>query len=218
MDWTAPVDAYCERLSPGLWAEPINAVTNLGFVLAALWLWPRVRGVPLARALCGILAAIGIGSGLFHTFAQPWAGLLDVAPILGFILVYVFAAHRDVWGQPAWLAAVCAALFVPYAALTAPIFGLIPGLGGSAAYAPVPLLIAGHAWALRARAPQLARGMALGAALLVLSITLRALDAPLCDVWPMGTHFGWHLLNAAMLGWMIWIYARHMLAGARPRG
>jgi len=36
---------------------------------------------------------------------------------------------------------------------------------------------------------------------------------------PMGTHFLWHLLNAAMLGWMIEVYARHIrartLEGAR---
>jgi hypothetical protein len=26
-----PIDAYCERLGPGLWAEPLNALTNLAF-------------------------------------------------------------------------------------------------------------------------------------------------------------------------------------------
>jgi hypothetical protein len=31
-----PIDAYCERLGPGLWAEPLNALTNLAFIVAAL--------------------------------------------------------------------------------------------------------------------------------------------------------------------------------------
>ena len=41
MAWTDPIDAYCERLGPGFWAEPLNAWTNLAFLLAAL-LAPRL--------------------------------------------------------------------------------------------------------------------------------------------------------------------------------
>lgn len=32
-----PVDLYCERTEPELWAEPANALTNLAFVAAGLW-------------------------------------------------------------------------------------------------------------------------------------------------------------------------------------
>ncbi len=32
------IDLYCERLGPGLWAEPLNAVTNLAFILAGILL------------------------------------------------------------------------------------------------------------------------------------------------------------------------------------
>jgi hypothetical protein len=35
MDWVSPVDMYCERLRPGLWAEPVKALTTLSFLLAA---------------------------------------------------------------------------------------------------------------------------------------------------------------------------------------
>ena len=44
-EWTGqrPVDDYCERLGPGLWAEPLNLVTNLAFLIAAI-LWRRCRG------------------------------------------------------------------------------------------------------------------------------------------------------------------------------
>jgi len=37
MDWFAPIDAYCERLGPGLLAEPLNALSNAAFFIAALW-------------------------------------------------------------------------------------------------------------------------------------------------------------------------------------
>ena len=75
MEWTRYVDGYCERMGPEYWAEPINAITNLAFVLAALVMWRRARGVPLARALCVVLGLIGIGSYLFHTHAQVWAAM-----------------------------------------------------------------------------------------------------------------------------------------------
>ncbi len=217
MEWGRAVDAYCERGGPDYWAEPVNALTNLAFVIAAAVMWPRVRGVPLARLLCAVLAVIGIGSWLFHTHAQAWAGLADTVPILIFVLIYIFAAHRDYWRQSTGRAFAATLLFFPYAALTVPLFRLLPGLGSSAAYAPVPLLIAIHGVLLRRRAPATARGLGIGAALLTVSITFRSLDEPLCALWPLGTHFVWHLLNATMLGWMIEVYRRHMLADGSPR-
>ena len=214
MAWNDSVDAYCERTGPELWSEPLNAATNLAFVLVALWLWPRMRGLPLGRAMCVALAVIGLGSGLFHTLATRWAGLADVLPILGFILLYVFAASRDFLGLRPWAAGVAVLGFFPYAAALVPLFRLVPGLGSSAGYAPVPLLILGYAALLRRRAPATARGLTLGAGLLVLSLAARTADGPLCPSLPFGTHFLWHLLNAAMLGTMIAVYRRHMLASA----
>ncbi|SPF78354.1 hypothetical protein [Pseudoprimorskyibacter insulae] len=201
MNWTEAVDGYCERLGPGLFDEPLNAATNLAFIAVAVWLWPQCRGV--ARVLCAILFAIGTGSLLFHTFAQPWAGVLDVAPIALFILVYIFAATRDFLGQNKWVSAAAVLAFFPFAALTAPILGRIPGLESSAAYTPVPLLIAIYAGVLWRRDRDTARRLATGAGLLCVSIGFRALDMPMCGALPIGTHFLWHCLNAAMLGWMI---------------
>lgn len=213
MDWFRAVDGYCERLDATFWSEPVNAVTNLGFVLMALWLWPRVRGVLGARVLCGVLAMIGIGSWLFHTHAQVWAGLLDVAPIAGFVFFYIYLANRSYWGWSRAISAGGLVLFVPYAAIVVWGLGDLPVVGGSALYISVAVLIALYAAALRRRLPEVARGLAIGAGLLFLSITFRAVDGPLCELWSIGTHFLWHLLNAVMLGWMIVVYHRHMVAG-----
>ena len=68
------------------------------------------------------------------------------------------------------------------------------------------------------KSSQTASGMALGAAILVVSLTFRTLDGPLCAAVPLGTHFLWHILNAVMLGWMIEVWRRHMLAKARSPG
>lgn len=211
MDWFAPVDAYCERTGPDYWSEPINALTNLAFLLAAVLIWRRLQGPGLAmgRLMAGVLFVIGIGSWLFHTHANPLTSLMDVVPIVAFILLYVFAATRDYFGARPWVAAVVTAGFIPYAALTVPLFQQVPGLGSSASYAPVPLLIAVYALLLRRRLPQVARGLAIGAGLLVVSLTFRTLDQASCAVLPIGTHFMWHILNAIMLAWMIEVWRRH---------
>jgi len=210
--WLAPVDGYCERTGPEYWSEPVNALTNLAFVLAAVVVWPRLRGRPTGQVMAATLAVIGVGSWLFHTHANRLTGLMDVLPILAFILIYVFAATRDFLGARPLVAGGAVLAFFPYAAATVPLFAMVPGLGSSAGYAPVPVLILAYAFALRRRAPDTARGLAIGAGLLVLSLVFRTLDQPLCGALPMGTHFLWHILNAIMLGWMIEVWRRHVAA------
>ena len=216
MDWTTPIDGYCERLDATFWAEPVNALTNAAFLVAAVVMAVRLRGarLPLAWALVGWLAATGIGSFLFHTFARPWAGMLDTLPILMFILTGLYGATRGFLGTSWKVAGLVTAGFFPFAAVTVPLFRLIPGLGDSAGYAPVPALMLIYAGLLWHRARGTARGLLLTAALLSTSIAFRALDAPLCGVFPLGTHFLWHLINAVMLAAMIEVYRRHMLRAA----
>jgi len=218
------IDGYCERMDPGYWAEPINAVTNAAFLIAAFVMWRRVRGqdMPLAVALCTILAAIGIGSYLFHTHAQVWAAIADVVPIALFSLLYIFVANRAYWKLPLWGAMALTLAYIPYSALLTPLFEALPFFSISSFYWPLPLLIGAYALLLRSRAPQTARGLAIGAGILVVSLTFRSLDEPLCAGLPWGTHYMWHILNGIMLGWMIEVYRRHVvrerLAGAAAGG
>ena len=215
MEMLREIDGFCERLGPGYWAEPVNAVTNAAFVLAALWMWRRSAGVPMARSLAVVLFAIGVGSYLFHTHAQVWAAIADVVPIAVFILLYLFAVNRDVWGMPLWAALLGTVLFLPYAAVTIPLWQPVPVYGVSAGYMPVPTLILIYAALLWSRWPQVARGFVIGAGILLLSLTARSVDETLCAQLPLGTHFAWHILNGIMLGWMIEVYRRHALEGGR---
>ncbi|GAA3853158.1 ceramidase domain-containing protein [Celeribacter arenosi] len=217
MDWTAQIDSYCERVDFTFWSEPANAVTNAAFLIAALFVWPMAKLLPGARALAIILFLIGLGSFAFHTTATRWGAMADSLPILAFILTYIFLASRDFFGLAGWRPYVLTLGFIPFAAVFTPIFAWV-GMGSSAAYAPVPLLIFIYAFLLRHSAPQTARGLAIGAATLCVSIGFRMLDAPICGVFPLGTHFLWHLLNAVMLAHMIRVYGAHMLEGRATLG
>jgi hypothetical protein len=214
------IDGYCERVDPSYWAEPVNAVTNAAFLIAAFVMWRRVRGqgIPLATALCGLLGAIGVGSYLFHTHGQVWAAIADVVPIVLFSLTYIYAANRDFWGLRPVVAGIGALGYLPYSALLTPVFAALPFFGVSSFYWPLPVLILAYAIGLRTRAPATARGLAIGAGLLCVSLTFRSLDMTVCDTIPLGTHFLWHILNGILLGWMIEVYRRHMLAGPVRHG
>lgn len=199
-----PIDAYCERLSPAFWAEPVNAVTNAAFLLAALVVWGRTRGDAGARALAVVLALIGVGSFLFHTVAVRWSALADVLPILAFILLYLFLATRRFFGAPLWAGLLAVLAFVPVSAGTAwasrAAFG---SLNGSEGYLGTLLLILAYGAALLPRDAATGGRLLAGGVILALSLTARSLDAALCEAVPIGTHFLWHLLNGLLLGWMI---------------
>ena len=187
-------------------SAPVKAVKNLAFLVAAFWMWQAARGVPAARLLAAVLAAIGVGSWLFHTHATVWAAILDTTPIAVFVLVYLYLINRDGWGLGTWPALGVTALFFPYAAAAGWALGQLPYLREAAGYGPLPILIAAYALAFLRRDPPLARGLLLGAGILTLSLTFRTVDEAVCMAFPLGTHFLWHLLNATMLGWMIHVY------------
>ncbi len=213
MDLSKPIDIYCERLDIGVWAEPINALTNAAFILAAIFMWLRCKNLVEGRILSLILFSIGCGSFLFHTFAETWAAILDVTAILIFILTYIFLANRRflVWSKMVSLIGVI--LFLPYQLLFASILSNVQFFGSSVQYIPVAILIFIYSGLLRKSDPNLSRGLFIGASILGLSIIFRTIDEPFCSILSVGTHFVWHILNAIMLSWMIEILRRHMLAG-----
>jgi hypothetical protein len=236
MDRIGKIFAYCERgLDPTFWAEPLNALSNLGFILAGvlalreLAARPRGEAKAFRYALVGLVFTIGIGSFLFHTYAEPWAATADVGPIGLFMLTYfAYALYRYV-GLPLWMIPPALAGFA-YAiskgmqlqcwrgqvgfALPVPAFENTSCLNGSIGYLPalaVMLLIGGVLAARRhPTAPYV-----LGASLVfMVSLTFRTVDRLWCqDIAfagrAIGTHFLWHLLNSATLYLLLLAAVRH---------
>ena len=207
------IDGYCERLEPGLWAEPWNAVTNLAFIVAAaiMFMNPDTRRYPITVALCVLLFAIGVGSGLFHTFATRLTAIADVTPIALFVLTYLYAANRYFMRLRPLYAFGVTLLFFPYEWLVATaISAVMPWIGGSTAYVPIALLIFIYGFLVRRRLKRVSTQLVIGASLLSVSIFFRWLDDPICGAVPLGTHFLWHILNAVMLAWMIRALTQHL--------
>lgn len=212
MSWRDKVYIYCERgTDPAFWAEPLNAVSNAAFIVAALVAIHHLRtrrdidrGTDV-WLLAALVFVIGVGSFLFHTFAEVWAEQADVWPITLFILSFLYVALRTFAGAPWWLAILLVIAFVPLAQLTA---GLRceggPCLNGSIAYMPAFAVLAIFAPLLSLKQHPSARWLWLALAVFAVSLTFRTIDMPYCaaltaDGRAIGTHFLWHILNGTLL-------------------
>lgn len=215
------IDTYCERTAPGLWSEPLNAVTNLGFILAAvmaLRLWRRQPHLTWRNSwdlllLITLLFAIGIGSGLWHTFASPWAMSADTLPILLFINVYLLSFLVRLAGLR-WLGTFAFFMLFHLANRAMAMLFTRDFLNGSIFYGPAWATLLILASVLAARRHRAARGVAIAAAVFTVSLAFRTIDKMICPVFPLGTHLLWHACNAAVL----YLLVAALIRGATPRG
>ncbi|QGM98858.1 ceramidase domain-containing protein [Methylocystis parvus] len=203
MNWQEPVIDYCERLDGRFWSEPLNAVSNGAFLIAAAAAFTllRKRGNtdPPAAALVAVTAVVGLGSFVFHTVATRGAMLLDVIPIAIFIYGYFLLALRRFFGLGVVAAA---AVTLSFGLVSALVDRNVSGLNGSVAYLPALAALTCFAALLWRGRPETARGLAGAAAIFLVSLTFRTVDRDICSLAPTGTHFVWHLLNACVL-WLL---------------
>jgi hypothetical protein len=216
---------YCERgTSEVLLAEPFNAASNAGFLLAALaglvLLLRRPAGERGADQflLIGLVFLVGLGSLAFHLYASRGTELADVVPISVFMLVYLgFALNRLLGVPPGWTVLLLIG-FTAIVALTmqlkcwsgaigipaTDVPGAAPCLNGSMFYLPALLAMLIVGAMLRERGHKAGPYILWAALVFAISVTLRSLDLALCDAYTLagrkvGTHFAWHLLNALAL-------------------
>lgn len=216
---------YCERgTSEALWVEPINALSNFAFLLAALvglqlTLWrPAEERTADNFLLPALVFLMGLVSLAFHVYADQGTELADIVPITVFTLVYLGFALNRFLGVPPGFTVLAVIGFAAILALTgqvqcsdsavgfaAPAMqGAKPCLNGSIFYLPALAALIVIGLLLHERRHKAAPWLLWAAALFAISITLRSLDLALCDKVliegrKVGTHFAWHLLNALAL-------------------
>ncbi|MFD6249283.1 ceramidase domain-containing protein [Streptomyces roseolus] len=206
------VDQYCERVSTAFWAEPVNALSNLSFAVAAWAIWrmlvrhragPAGRKAPLSIAFTVPLAAsISLGSFAFHTLGTRWAQVLDVAPIALFVLWFLGSYLHWFHGLSRRRAFLGVVAFIAFlAAFIAVVGPYVPNRSGT--YVPVLLLLAALTVVLRtSRDPGLrvhAGTFGLATVSFTGALLARTADESVCSDFPVGTHFLWHLLDGLVV-------------------
>lgn len=195
------LDFYCERTGPEFWSEPLNALTNISFILAGVFVMRQCFRYKLWDAhmvlLCVLVLCIGVGSFLFHTFATRWAAIADVVPILLFQLVFLYAYSRTYidWGR-------IRSIILPIGFVVASfLIGLLPSewSNGSLSYGASVLFLFGVLIYHSINHKKGKKFLAAAACVFPISLTLRTIDEWICEYFPIGTHFLWHLLNGLVL-------------------
>ena len=219
---------FCEALSASWIKQPANTWSNLGFVVAGLWmasyasaglqgklsagnLFTRSRSMPVAYA--ALVIFIGPGSMALHGSGHAWGHTVDVLAMLIYIMFPIAWSATRLFGGAERLfwriyLPLTVALAVPHA------FGILP-LSGIALYAVlIPTALALEA-SLHLRRPICNRrlGFMLGAAgcfaIALLFWGLSLSDAPLCDPASLVQgHAVWHLLCAAATVLVFLAYAK----------
>ena len=209
----APVDLYCERLEPGFWAEPWNALTNFSFLFAgAFGFWlsgklaSRAASARWMQALSANAMIIGVGSFLFHTFANRWSQTADVVPISIFMCLYLAFALDRVLQLKRWQTVGFVVLFFISGLVAPRVGGNL--LNGSVGYFPawMALAIVGHF--TKTKDWRVAKLFLAAMGVFALSLGFRVIDLSLCGRLPLGTHFLWHTFNGLLIA--ILLYAGYV--------
>ena len=220
----ALLQMYRERSGdPSFWAEPLNALSNASFVIAAALALElaisRQALKPSTLALILLAGAIGCGSFLFHTVPSYHTMWLDIIPIALFQVLFLWLISRKLLSTSNWMTAGIVTAVVGSS------FALMPihhPLNGSLFYMPsfLSMIVFSALWAKRSTAePYL---LCVTTCVFALAITARSMDwiVP----WPFGSHFLWHLLNGIVVYTTLrtWIHTTsnkevHRVSSSLPR-
>lgn len=215
--WTEHIDIYCERLDTSFWAEPLNALTNISFIFAsfmAIYIH-RKNSLknPIFLFLAFYVSLIGVGSFLFHTFANTWSELADTIPIWTFVIFFVFFSIRVVF-QASWFKTIRIMIIVFICAYIGLFLSKTDNssdeaiLNGSLQYAPALFFMLVYSISLYFKRRTISKYGFLAVFVFFISLSFRTLDMYMCENISIGTHFVWHILNALML--FLLLYTFHL--------
>jgi hypothetical protein len=197
--WFNSVDIYCERLDASFWAEPINAISNLSFIVAGFFLW-RLR-FSCSKLMAILIFLIGLGSFSFHTFANRLTGLLDVLAIALYLVAFAFMIPKQ-WSRNSILIQLGSVLLLILSIVLAQL--LISHLKPALPWLPPGVYLG--AWlaliiftlVTQYSNPSAARFLWMAVIVFPASLLSRQIDMPLCDSIG-GSHWLWHLFNGLTL-------------------
>lgn len=214
-----PAQCFCEAIRPGPLAQPVNAYSNLAYVLAGLASLGSVSSAATRPNLfgqrriyvwlyAGALVLIGLGSWLYHaslTFVGQWFDVMGMYLLGTFLCLYAAARLGLLGGRPfAWA-------YVSINCSLGVILIIAPQLrrlifGGMIAGAVI-LEAAVH---LRRRPVIRGRYFTAALACMVVAYGIWTLDNLRLLCWPSSWFQGhalWHVLTAAA-AWLVYLYYR----------
>ena len=195
------MDFYCERTNGQIFNEPVNAISNIFFIIVSLSLIKILRKNQSNKIYYIqpiLIFFIGIGSFLFHLNPNIITLYSDVIPIFLFSLSFIFFFNRDVININYLNNALLFLLFFFLFLFITPKINY-EILNGSEFYFANYFFLTMYTIWLYLKKSDFFQLLLLGFIFFNLSILLRSLDNHICEYFSIGTHFLWHFLNAYLL-------------------
>lgn len=192
---------YAETNLSHFIVEPWNAVSSLFFLIPAIYWAIKIRGKVKEYGFIAycipLLTLGGLGSTFFHAFrSSPFLLMMDVLPILILTLSVSTYFWHEVF-KNWWLTifTVVLAFVLRRLVVDIPYFSkhtainISYAIGGVAIFLPILIVLFKNNF-------QRLNTVALSIILFVLALFFREIDARNLHIFPMGTHFLWHLSSA----------------------
>ena len=195
-----PINEYCERAgSTAFLAEPINAFSNLAFLVAGFLAYRFLKKKKIKDksllVLPWILSAICIGSFVFHTARSSFTVIFDLLFIYIFLVCSLVIVLKNLLNSKLKIIAI----LIVYASLQILLTIYLPKefLNGSFRHVvTISLLFVLGGFIHRKYGNKIMKPLLAVFGFYILAILLRSIDMSICPIFPIGTHFLWHILNA----------------------
>ncbi len=195
----------CERTAIGAFEEPLNVLSNMLFFAVAIALIRYYRTHPDLMGnwiwdlhiLTGLIILIGVGSTVFHTLPNAITELMDIIPIVVFIVLFFTSIIVRVGKTGVFQTIICLLAFTGTTHFFVTQFP--NALNDSIGYLSSMGALVMIAIYLHMKRRPSSHQFLLAALLGVISLFFRSVDNSACEVLSTGTHFLWHTLNAALI-------------------
>ena len=195
------MDFYCERTNNQIFNEPINAISNIFFIIVSISLLKILKKNQVDKIYYVqpiLIFFIGVGSFLFHLKPNLITMYSDIIPIFLFSLSFIFLFNRNVINISSVNSALLFILFFILLLFITPKLNY-EILNGSEFYFANYFFLTMYSIWLYLKKSDSFQLLLLGFIFFNLSIFLRSIDNHICNYFSIGTHFLWHFFNAYLL-------------------
>ncbi len=191
------ITEYCERVSVGFLSEPFNLISNFAFFVSAIFLYrltkqEKIKGFQYKLPLF-LVIFIGIGSSLWHSIRNPFTNALDAIPIFIFFLILVFLLLKNLLqnNKQSFL------ITTSFLFLQIVVSYLFPNfLNGSIRHFINGLTFIILIFWINKKYKRININILIAFTIYIFAIVFRSIDNNVCPVFPVGTHFLWHIFNS----------------------
>lgn len=196
---------YAETNPDWIIMEPWNAISSLAFLVPVVFWFLRIKGhykEYFFLTLCMALLFLGgIGSTLYHAFRTSWfLFMLDVMPIQ--VLTLLVSGYFWIKILTRWY--YIFPVLIPFVAVRFAVFYVFDSFYAvNAAYffTGVMMFLPALILLIKTKFKHF-KVLLIGALLFSISLTFRHIDNEITFLFPMGTHWLWHVFGAIGSGYL----------------